>query len=450
MRIKLCRNKNNPTRKGRYIDKDIAKQLTEIEKGVKAFREEKYAKALQYLEKKALNPKATDRIKYIVGASYTETNIHEKEASELLKSIIQKYKDEPKEKRTYVYSGAILEYAKIQLKNELTEFAIYLLEDITMQNDKYNIYALTELAKAYDMQAQDLRAKEKNEEALEAERKAEKTCLKCKELSQGNEKLAHRTIFARKLLGILYIRQGRIAMAEQEINDINKINPNDKKNLDKNNCMQLLKNTYFKEESEEDVNKRIERLEKKLEAIENGEEEEKKEYAREINVVSRLEYYEELATDLKVSNGIDVFTGYKMFEYPNKGICVIDKVFDEVKDGKKVAGSTYVFPLNITFELAKLSRFEVIKLISTDSSFQRQEHKGNYYNNVQEKMKRAELEGLVIEEKELKAEEEKIANAVKKVDEGNKTKEIEKVDEDSVTKEEKNVKEEKVAKEGEQ
>ena len=41
----------------------------------------------------------------------------EKEASDLLKSIIQKYKDEPKDKRPSVYTGAMLEYAKIQLKN---------------------------------------------------------------------------------------------------------------------------------------------------------------------------------------------------------------------------------------------------------------------------------------------------------------------------------------------
>lgn len=414
MNIRLCRKKGNPTRKGKYIDKEIALQLVEITRGVRAFREEKYAKAIQYLEKKALNSQATDRIKFMVGASYTETKIREKEASDLLKSIIQKYKDEPKEKRPYVYSGAMLEYAKIQLRNELTEFAIYLLEDITMQNGKDNIYALTELAKAYDMQAQDLRGKEKKEEALEAERKAEKICLKCKELSIGNPELIKRTLSARNLLGILYIRQGRISMAEQEFNAVRIICPEDKqKQLSEMNCMYLLKKTYFKEESEEDVNKRIARLEKKLEAIENGEEEEKKEYAREINVVGRLEYYEELSPELKISNGIDVFTGYKMYEYPNKGICVIDKMFNDVKDGQKILGTTYVFPLNITFDLVKLSRFEVIKMISAESSIQKQEHKGDYYNSIQEKMKRAELEGLVIEEKKLKAEEKEIEKIAK-------------------------------------
>ena len=414
MNIRLCRKKGNPTRKGKYIDKEIATQLVEIGRGVRAFRERKYAKAIQYLEKKALNPKATDRIKFMVGASYTEIKIREKEASDLLKSIIQKYKDEPKEKRAYVYSGAMLEYAKIQLRNELTEFAIYLLEDITIQNGKDNIYALTELAKAYDMQAQDLRGKEKDEEALEAERKSEKTCLKCKELSIGNPELIKRTLSARNLLGILYIRQGRIAMAEQEFNAVRIICPEEKqKQLSEMNCMYLFKETYFKEESEEDVNRRIARLEKKLEAIENGEEEEKKEYAREINVVGRLEYYEELAPDLKISNGIDIFTGYKMYEYPSKGICVIDKMFNDVKDGQKTVGTTYVFPLNITFDLAKLSRFEVIKMISSESRIQKQEHKGDYYNSIQEKMKRAELEGLVIEEKKLKAKEEEIEKIAK-------------------------------------
>lgn len=417
MNIRLCRNKSNPTRKGKYIDKQIALQLVEIGRGVRAYKEEKYAKAIQYLEKKALNPEATDRIKFIVGASYTEIKIHEKEAADLLKSIIQKYKDEPKEKRPSVYSGAILEYAKIQLRNELIEFAIYLLEDITMQNEKYNINALTELAKAYDMQAQDLRGKDKNDDALEAERKAEETCLKCKELSKEKSKLIKKSISARNLLGILYIRQGKIAMAEQEFNEIKAILSENTKELYEMDCIYLLKKAYFKEESEEEVNKRIERIEKKLEAIENGEEEEKKEYARELNVVSRLEYYEELAPDLKVSNGIDIFTGYKMYEYPKRGVIVIDKIFNNVKENQKIIGSTYVFPQNMTFELERLSRVEVIKMLESENSVQQQEHKGDYYNSMQEKMKRAELEGLVIEEKKLKEKEQEIEKNIKEVTE---------------------------------
>ena len=416
MNIRLCRKKGNPTRKGKYIDKEIAVQLIEISRGVRAFREKKYAKAAQYLEKKAQNTKATDRIKFIVGASYTEIKVHEKEAADLLKSIIQKYKDDPKEKRPLVYSGAMLEYAKIQLRNDLTEFAIYLLEDITIQNGKENLYALTELAQAYDMQAQVLREKEKNAEALEAEEKAEKTCLKCKELSIGNPELIKVTLSARTLLGILYIRQGRISMAEQEFSAVKVICPESKikSNLSDMNYIELFKHTYFKEESEEDVNKRIKRLEKKLEAIENGEEEQKKEYARELNAVSRIEYYEELSPELKISNGIDIFTGYKMYEYPSKGICVIDKIFSEIKDGKKSVGTTYIFPLNITFELTKLSRYEVLKMLSTENSIQKQEHKGDYYNLVQEKMKRAELEGLIIEEKGLKEKEEEIEKLTKR------------------------------------
>lgn len=415
MDIRLCRKKGNPTRSGKYIDKEIAKQLIEISRGVRAFKEEKYAKAIQYLENKALNPKATDRIKFIVGASYTEIKIHEKEASELLKSIIQKYKDEPKEKRPQIYSAAILEYAKIQLKNELTEFAIYLLEDIKMQNEKYNISALTELARAYDMQAQELRNKEKSEEALDAEIKAEKTCLKCKELSKGNIKLIKRTIPARNLLGLLYIRQGRIDLAEQEFKEVKNICPDNKKQqeLSEMNCIYLLKSTYFKEENEEEVNKRIEKLEKKLEAIENGEVEEKKEYARELNLISRLEYYEELSPDLKISNGIDVFTGYKMYEYTQKGVLVIDKIFNEVKDNKKILGITYIFPQNMEFNASKLSREEVIQMINSENSIQRQEHKGDYYNLIQEKMKRAELEGLVLEEKSLKEKQIEIEKQIK-------------------------------------
>lgn len=415
MKIRLCRKKGHPTRKGKYIDRNIALQLIDIGRGVRAFQEKKYAKAIQYLEKKALNPNATDRIKYIVGTSFTEINVHEKEASDLLKSIIQKYKDEPKDKRPSVYTGAMLEYAKIQLKNSLTEFAIYLLEDIVVQNGKENIYALTELARAYDMQAQDLRSKEKNDEALEAERKAEKTCLKCKELSVGNPELVKVTMDARNLLAILYIRQGRISMSEQEFNSIKVFCPENKKaqELAEMNCITLLKNTYFKEESEEEVNKRIDRLEKKLEALENGELEVKKDYAREVNALGRIEYFEELTPELKVYNGIDTFTGYKMYEYPSTGICVIDKIFSEMKDGNKIVGKTYVFPINMKFDIEKLSRIEITKFIEANKIIQKQEHKGDYYNLVQEKMKRAELEGLVIEEKKLKAKEQEIEKIAK-------------------------------------
>ena len=220
MNIRLIKKNKAPTRKGKYIDRKIARQLIEIGRGKRAFKEGKYAKAIQYLERRALHPNATEGVKYIVGASYTEIKVHEKEASDLLKSIIQKYKDEPKESRPEVYTGAILEYAKIQIRNELTEFAIYLLEDISAEDHKYSVDVLTELGKAYDMQAQELRGKDKNEEALEAERKAEKICLKCKEISEKDAKFLKKSITARNLLGILYVRQGRIAMAEAEFNKI--------------------------------------------------------------------------------------------------------------------------------------------------------------------------------------------------------------------------------------
>ena len=408
MRIKLCKNVSTNIRKGKYIDKDVAKQLTDIAIGKKAFREEKYAKAMQYLEKKAMLPNATDGIKFMVGASYTEIKIHEKEAAELLKSIIQKYKDEPKEKRTLIYSGAILEYAKIQLRNELTEFAIYLLEDVTTKNEKYNLYKLNELAKAYDMLAQNYRAKDKEDDALEAEKKAQAACLKCKELSKNKLDLKLKKEEARNLLGILYIRQGKILEAKQEFEELKNINSENNKELFEMTWINLLKKAYFKEESEEEVNKRIDRLEKKMEAIENGEQEEKKEYARELNLVSRIEFYEELSPELKIFNGKDIFTGYKMYEYPSRGICVIDKVFDEIKDQKKIIGYTYVFSENTIFDLEKLSRTEIMKTMEIESNIQKQQHKGDYYNLIQEKMKRAELEGLVIEEKNLKAKEKEI------------------------------------------
>ena len=197
-------------------------------------------------------------------------------------------------------------------------------------------------------------------------------------------------------------------IAKQEFEQVKKIAPEYKFNVE--DCIEIFKKTYFKEESEEEVNKRIKRLEKKLEAIENGEEE-IKEYARELNVVSRIEYFEELSPELKISNGLDIFTGYKMYEYPKRGVIVIDKMFNEIKDEQKILGSTYIFPINMELNLEKISRLEVMKMLEENA--QKQEHKGDYYNSIQEKMKRAELEGLVIEEKKLKEKESEIEKTIK-------------------------------------
>ena len=65
------------------------------------------------------------------------------------------------------------------------------------------------------------------------------------------------------------------------------------------------------------------------------------------------------------------------------------------------------------FDIEKLSRIEIMKLMESNKIIQKQEHKGDYYNLVQEKMKRAELEGLVIEEKKLKAKEQEIEKIAK-------------------------------------
>ena len=53
-------------------------------------------------------------------------------------------------------------------------------------------------------------------------------------------------------------------------------------------------------------------------------------------------------------------------------------------------------------------------MLDTELSVQKQEHRGDYYNLIQEKMKRAELEGLVIEEKELKEKEKELEEATRK------------------------------------
>ena len=71
MNIKLSKNKNFTVKKGKRIDKDVARQFIEIQKGIRAFYKKEYGKSIQYLEKKAMNPNATERIKFIVGTIYT-------------------------------------------------------------------------------------------------------------------------------------------------------------------------------------------------------------------------------------------------------------------------------------------------------------------------------------------------------------------------------------------
>ena len=97
-----------------------------------------------------------------------------------------------------------------------------------------------------------------------------------------------------------------------------------------------------------------------------------------------------------------------MYEYPKRGIIVIDKIFNTIKENQKIVGITYVFPQSIKLQMEMLARNEIIKELEDNSSVQKQEHRGDYYNLMQEKMKRAELEGLVTEEKELKEKEVEI------------------------------------------
>ena len=120
-----------------------------------------------------------------------------------------------------------------------------------------------------------------------------------------------------------------------------------------------------------------------------------------IDMLSREKYYVELSKNLKISNGKDLFSGYKMYEYLDKNIVVIDKVFDEIKGDQKVPGKTYIFPSNLKIDLEKLAKNHIMNEINTNKTIQIQNHCGNYYENIKEKMERAELEGLLIEEREL-------------------------------------------------
>ena len=200
--------------------------------------------------------------------------------------------------------------------------------------------------------------------------------------------------------------QGELEKAQKQFEKIGEISPEDKKTLNSKESMNLLKETYFTEETEEEANKRIKKFERKMELIEK--EKEKKECEREINLIDRTEFFEELSEDVKVYKGVDIFVGYKMYEYPLRGIFVIDKLFSETKNEEKVYGFTYIFPQILEFNIKKLSRDNVIKMFENEKMVQKQEHKGDYYNLVQEKMKRAELEGLIIEEKILKEKEKKL------------------------------------------
>lgn len=122
-------------------------------------------------------------------------------------------------------------------------------------------------------------------------------------------------------------------------------------------------------------------------------------YPKDLSAQSRYQFFSKLQPDKKFK-GKEKFAGYLIFEYQERGICVLEKFFEKDVEKSKRQGRTilkesegnasYVFPRDISFQLAKLSKTEIIEIMKTQEEIQRQIHRGGYYSNMLSKMSRAE------------------------------------------------------------
>lgn len=132
----------------------------------------------------------------------------------------------------------------------------------------------------------------------------------------------------------------------------------------KNKLGQLLKIIYFKDENE-------------------------------IDLIDKLQYYKNISSNVKILKGIKNFDGYKMYEYPSKGVYVIDKISNSFSD----EGCTYIFPEKLYVKINDMK--DIFNILDNQEFVQKNINIDNYCESLQEKIKRAELQELLIEEKEL-------------------------------------------------
>lgn len=116
-------------------------------------------------------------------------------------------------------------------------------------------------------------------------------------------------------------------------------------------------------------------------------------YSEELSISNRCQYL----LDKKPTRGykgIDKFNGYLIFEYGDLGVCVLEKLFTQTKNNKIKESSenaTYVFPTDMTLSLSKYTKSDIISMMKTQPYIERIVHTKNYYQNLDQKMKKVRL-----------------------------------------------------------
>ena len=119
-------------------------------------------------------------------------------------------------------------------------------------------------------------------------------------------------------------------------------------------------------------------------------------YSEKLNISNRCQYLLD-KKPTKGYKGIDKFTGYLIFEYGNLGVSVLEKLFTHTKNNKIKESSenaTYVFPIDMTLNLSKYSKSDIISMMKTQPYIQRVVHTPNYYQNLDKKIKQVQTSYL--------------------------------------------------------
>lgn len=119
-------------------------------------------------------------------------------------------------------------------------------------------------------------------------------------------------------------------------------------------------------------------------------------YPEALNIYNRCKYLID-KNPTKGYKGIDKFTGYLIFEYGNLGVSVLEKLFTNTKNNKIKESSenaTYVFPIDMTLNLSKYSKSDIISMMKTQPYIQRVVHTSNYYKNLDKKIKQVQISYL--------------------------------------------------------
>ena len=116
-------------------------------------------------------------------------------------------------------------------------------------------------------------------------------------------------------------------------------------------------------------------------------------YPQQLSIRNRLKHLME-KNPSHGYQGKDKFAGYIIFEYADKGVCVLEKLFTQTKDKKireSSSNATYIFPAGMTLSLSQYSKRDIISMMKTQSYIKRVVHSKNYYSNLEKAMKDVNL-----------------------------------------------------------